>query len=139
MMAAMRRMLLRRGFPLWLLIGIGCLPACAASLQRSSAIGDVETGDATFYGRRQHGGPTASGERFNMYAFTAAHRRLPMGSIVRVENLRNGLSVVVRINDRGPFTRGRIIDLSYAAAESIGMLQAGVVPVRLRLLQIPVP
>jgi rare lipoprotein A len=126
-----------RGFLLALLLGLGGLSACGATLQASARTGETETGDATFYGRRQHGGPTASGERFNMYALTAAHRRLRLGSQVRVENLRNGLSVVVRINDRGPFTRGRIIDLSYAAAKQIDMIAAGVVPVRLQVLHVP--
>jgi rare lipoprotein A len=111
--------------------------ACGATLGTSAQIGDSESGSATWYGKGQHGGPTASGERFNMYAFTAAHRRLRFGSQVRVENLRNGLSVVVRINDRGPYSRGRIIDLSYAAAQRLDMLQAGVVPVRIRVLSIP--
>jgi rare lipoprotein A len=74
--------------------------------------------------------PTASGERFHASRMTAAHRRLPFGSMVRVTNLRNGRAVVVRINDRGPFKRGRIIDVSKAAAKELGMLNAGVVKVR---------
>lgn len=72
-----------------------------------------------------------------MYALTAAHRTLRFGAQVRVENLRNGRSVIVRINDRGPFGRGRIIDLSYAAAQRLDMIQAGVVPVRLQVLGVP--
>jgi rare lipoprotein A len=111
--------------------------ACAGTLRGDARVGDSESGAATWYGKRHHGGPTASGERFNMYALTAAHRKLRFGSQVRVENLRNGRSVVVRINDRGPFTRGRIIDLSYAAAQRLDMLQAGVVPVRLEVLAVP--
>jgi len=93
-------------------------------------------GEATFYGRPQHGGPTASGERFNMWGFTAAHRTLPMGARVRVTNLRNGRQVIVRINDRGPYgsRRHRIIDLSFAAARALDMIQAGVVPVRVEVL-----
>ncbi|HLL24263.1 MAG TPA: septal ring lytic transglycosylase RlpA family protein [Kofleriaceae bacterium] len=91
-------------------------------------------GKASWYGGRHHGGPTASGERFNKRAMTAAHRSLPFGTRVRVTNLRNGRSVTVRINDRGPFTRGRIIDLSEAAAEKLDMIEAGVVPVRLERL-----
>jgi len=126
-----------RGFLLaWLLL-LGGLSACGSALRTSARVGDTETGAATWYGREQHGGPTASGERFNMYALTAAHRTLRLGAQVRVENLRNGLSVVVRINDRGPYTRGRIVDLSYAAAKRIDMLQAGVVPVRLQVLGEP--
>jgi rare lipoprotein A len=97
--------------------------------------GDQQEGLGTWYGRGHHGGPTASGERFDMYALTAAHRTLPFGARVLVENLRNGAQVVVRINDRGPFTRGRIIDVSYAAATRLRMIRAGVVPVRLRVLR----
>jgi len=70
-----------------------------------------------------------------MYAYTAAHRKLPFGTLVRVTNLYNGKSVVVRINDRGPFKRKRIIDLSYAAAKKIGMIEAGVVKVRIEVLK----
>ena len=99
---------------------------------------NVQYGDATFYGKPQNGGPTASGERFNMYALTAAHLHLPMNTKVRVTNLRNGRSVVVRINDRGPFgNRKRIIDLSYAAARELDMIQAGVVPVRVEIVAWP--
>lgn len=96
-----------------LLMG-GFLPASAAE------------GVASFYGRSEHGGPTASGERFNMNAMTAAHRTAPLGSHLRVTNLKNGRSVVVRINDRGPFVRGRIIDLSRAAADQLGFISSGV-------------
>ena len=122
---------------LLLLLGVVGLSACGAALSKNAQVGDSESGAATWYGKQHHGGPTASGERFNMYALTAAHRTLRFGAQVRVENLRNGLSVVVRINDRGPYGRGRIIDLSYAAAQRLDMLQAGVVPVRLRVLGIP--
>lgn len=94
----------------------------------------VFEGKASWYGREQNGHLTANGERFNMYALTAAHRTLHMNTRVRVINLRNGRSVIVRINDRGPYSRGRIIDLSYAAARLLGMLEAGVVPVRLEVL-----
>jgi rare lipoprotein A len=92
------------------------------------------TGKASWYGREQQGGPTASGERFNMHALTAAHLRLPMNTHVRVTNLRNGRQVVVRINDRGPYGHKCIIDLSRAAAERLDMLNAGIVPVRLEVL-----
>ena len=91
----------------------------------------VEYGLASYYGRTMWSTePTASGERFHASRMTAAHRRLPFGSMVRVTNLRNGRAVVVRINDRGPFKRGRIIDVSKAAAKELGMLNAGVVKVR---------
>ncbi|WP_420393311.1 septal ring lytic transglycosylase RlpA family protein [Acuticoccus sp.] len=90
-------------------------------------------GEAAFYGKRFHGRPTASGERFDMHALTAAHRLLPFGTKVKVTNRANGQSVVVRINDRGPFARGRHIDLSRAAAAEIGMIKAGVASVRMEV------
>jgi rare lipoprotein A len=92
----------------------------------------VLQGKASYYWEPQ---PTASGERFNPRAFTAAHKTLPMHSVVRVINVRNGKSVVVRINDRGPYVRGRIIDLSKAAAEKISMVSAGVVPVKIEVFR----
>lgn len=82
-------------------------------------------GIATWYGRRYHGRQTASGELYDMYAMTAAHTTLPIPSYARVTNLKNGKSVVVRINDRGPFVDGRIIDLSYTAAHRIGVIAGG--------------
>jgi len=82
-------------------------------------------GVATWYGRKFHGKSTASGERYDMYAMTAAHTILPIPSYARVTNLANGRSVVVRINDRGPFHADRIIDLSYAAAYKLGYVNAG--------------
>jgi rare lipoprotein A len=78
-------------------------------------------GKASWYGGRFHGRKTASGERFNKHALTAAHKTLPLGSRVMVTNLKNNSSVIVKINDRGPFVRGRIIDLSQAAAQVIGI------------------
>ena len=84
-----------------------------------------QRGFASWYGKRFHGQPTASGERYDMYAMTAAHPTLPIPSYVRVTHLRNKRSVVVRVNDRGPFHPGRIIDLSYAAAFKLGFIQAG--------------
>ncbi|MDB9315866.1 septal ring lytic transglycosylase RlpA family protein [Spirulina sp. CS-785/01] len=91
-------------------------------------------GMASWYGPGFHGRRSASGERFNQNALTAAHRTLPFGTRVRVTNLNNGRSTVVRINDRGPFTGGRIIDLSRGAASNIGMIGSGVAPVRLEIL-----
>jgi rare lipoprotein A len=85
----------------------------------------VQTGVASWYGGKFHGRKTASGERFNENALTAAHRTLRFGTWVEVENLRNGKKVKVRINDRGPFTKGRIIDLSQAAAQKIGLSGVG--------------
>ena len=90
-----------------------------------------QTGGASWYGRKFHGRPTASGEPYDMYAMTAAHKTMPIPSYARVRNPTNGREVVVRINDRGPFADGRVIDLSYAAALKLGLL-AGVAPVEVR-------
>ncbi|MFU7528170.1 septal ring lytic transglycosylase RlpA family protein [Qipengyuania sp. ASV99] len=103
-------------------------------VEQREAARPLGAGIASYYGRRFHGRPTASGERFDMTALTAAHRTLPFGSLVRVTNPRNGRSVTVRINDRGPFTGGRLIDLSRAAAEQIGIVAAGHGQVELELL-----
>jgi rare lipoprotein A len=102
---------------------------------RTAAGRPVEHGLGTYYGREAQGGPTASGERFDRRKLTAAHRTLPLGTWVRVTNTRNGRSVEVRINDRGPYGRGRIIDVSEAAARQLGMLDAGVVPVTVEVLR----
>jgi rare lipoprotein A len=91
-------------------------------------------GQASWYGARFHGRKTASGERFDMRGLTAAHRALPFGTRVKVTNVANGRSVVVRINDRGPWSRRRIIDLSRAAAERIGMITSGVAQVIVEVL-----
>lgn len=92
------------------------------------------TGVASYYGRRFHGRLTANGERFNMNAMTAAHKTLPFGTRVRVTNPRNGRSVTVRINDRGPFIKGRTIDLSRGAAKRIGMIASGHARVKLEIV-----
>ena len=91
-------------------------------------------GKATWYGPGLNGNKTANGEIFDMYGMTAAHKKLPFGTIVVVTNLKNDKSVVVRINDRGPFTAGRIIDLSYGAAYLIDMVRDGVVPVKVEII-----
>ncbi len=96
-----------------------------------SSQGFVQTGYASWYGWHFHGRKTASGEQYNMYAYTAAHKTLPINTMVEVTNLKNGKHVVVRINDRGPFVKGRIIDLSYAAAKKLDMLKTGTTPVRI--------
>jgi len=97
-------------------------------------VGDKFYGNASWYGPDFHGKLTSNGERYNMYAMTAAHKTLPMNTIVRVTNRRNGLSAVVRINDRGPFVATRIIDLSKAAASKINMIGTGTAPVTLTIL-----
>lgn len=94
-----------------------------------SSLGYSERGVASWYGQDFHGKATANGECYNMYAFTAAHKTLPLPTLVRVTNLENNKSVVVKVNDRGPFVRGRTIDLSYAAAQSLGMVGNGTAPV----------
>ena len=100
----------------------------------SSSAGFNQRGLASWYGRKFHGRLTSNGERYNMYGRTAAHKTLPFNTYVRVQNLRNGKKTVVRINDRGPFVRGRIIDLTLTAATELGMAEDGVVPVRIEAL-----
>ena len=95
-----------------------------------------QIGTASWYGETFEGKPTASGEAYNMYDMTAAHLKLPMGSYVKVTNLRNGRSVIVRVNDRGPVVPGRIIDLSYGAAKAIQMKGQGLQRVRLDLVNV---
>lgn len=102
--------------------------AAAYSIGTRPAEAGSQCGRASWY---KLGGKTASGERNNPSAMTAAHRSLPFGTRVRVENLKNGKFVVVRINDRGPYTGGRVIDLSRAAAQQLGMLSSGTAKVRL--------
>jgi rare lipoprotein A (peptidoglycan hydrolase) len=93
----------------------------------------LQVGLASWYGGRFRHRRTASGERYDLRDLTAAHRTLPLQTVVRVTNLENNRSVLVRINDRGPFARGRIIDLSEGAAQLLGMRRAGVVPVRIEV------
>lgn len=99
-----------------------------------SAEGFVEEGYASWYGKKFHGRPTANGEPYNMYAITAAHRTLPMNTFVRVFNLENGREVIARINDRGPFAKKRIIDLSYGAASKVKLIGPGTTKVRIEAL-----
>jgi rare lipoprotein A len=103
----------------------------------SGTLGFEQTGRASWYGKAHHGQKTASGDTYDMYKLTAAHRTLTFGTRVLVTHVDNGRSVEVLVNDRGPFVRGRIIDLSYAAAEQLGGLGAGTFPVRLRVLAVP--
>ena len=99
-----------------------------------SAQGYVQQGIASWYGSKFHGNATANGERYDMYAMSAAHRTLPLPSYVQVRNLENGHTAVVRVNDRGPFHDNRIIDLSYAAASKLGMLGKGTALVEIRAI-----
>jgi rare lipoprotein A len=101
-------------------------PIAAPLLPAGEALREFEQGKASWYGPRFNGRRTASGERYNMHELTAAHKTLPFGTLVRVRSLVNGKEVDVRITDRGPFSRGRVIDLSRAAAEALGMMGLGV-------------
>jgi rare lipoprotein A len=98
------------------------------------AEGFVEYGKASWYGREFHGRPTASGRIYDMYAKSAAHKTLPLDTLVRVVNLSNRKSIIVPVNDRGPFVRGRVIDLSYGAAEELDIIGPGVVDVKVEAL-----
>ena len=110
----------------------GTAPTPAAPIPESG-----ETGLASWYGHPYHGRASASGEVYDMEQMTAAHRTLPFGTTVRVHDLDNDKSVDVRINDRGPFVDGRIIDLSHAAARAVGMIGPGIARVRLEILSAP--
>ena len=109
----------------------GCAPGLAGTPAAGVRSGYTQVGLASWYGREQEGTLTASGERFRMHDLTAAHRTLPLGTRVLVENLGNGRRVVVRINDRGPYAHGRILDVSLGAARALGMVEAGVARVRI--------
>jgi rare lipoprotein A len=98
------------------------------------SVGDTFSGNASWYGPKFHGRLTSSGEKYNMYEMTAAHKTLPMNTIVKVTNRKNGLSTVVRVNDRGPFVASRIIDLSKSAAKKLKMVGSGTAPVSIEIL-----
>jgi len=97
----------------------------------------VQTGTASWYGEDFHGKPTASGEVYDMYGYTAAHKTIPLGSKVRVTNLENGRQIIVPVNDRGPFVGDRVIDMSYGSAQRLGMVEEGLAKVRIEVLEIP--
>ncbi|HSA91407.1 MAG TPA: septal ring lytic transglycosylase RlpA family protein [Terriglobales bacterium] len=109
----------------------------AKARQKRAQNKPYQVGKASWYGRRFHGRTTASGEPFNMYQFTAAHRQLPLGTWVRVTNLKNGRWVVVRVNDRGPVPENRIIDLSLGVAQLLGFRDRGIARVRLDVVEPP--
>ena len=96
--------------------------------------GPEMTGRASWYGRDFHGGPTANGERYDMYSMTAAHRTLPFGTKLKVTNLDNGRECVVRVNNRGPFRKGRVLDLSKGAAQHLGMISSGIAKIKMQVL-----
>jgi rare lipoprotein A len=120
-----------RGVSLKAVVGVLLLVLCSCGKEPTHSL----QGIASWYGHPHHGRVTASGRRFDMYEFTAAHRTLPMGTRLRVTNLANGRSVNVTITDRGPFVRRRVIDLSFAAARKIGMIGPGTAPVHLEILE----
>jgi rare lipoprotein A len=114
------------------------LGACTRQRSPDPLPGGLQEGIASWYGEPFHGRQTANGETYDMHGISAAHRTLPLGTVVEVTNLDNGRKLKVRINDRGPFVGKRILDLSLGAAKSLDMVQAGLAPIRLRVLRIGV-
>src|SRR5579872_6975840 len=110
-------------------------PRLKTSIQGTSQ--HYQVGTASWYGKQFHGRQTASGEYYDMYQLTAAHRTLPLGTWVKVTNVRNGRWVIVRINDRGPVPQDRVIDLSYSAAELLGMEEQGLAKVQIDRIDVP--
>ena len=128
---------LKRRYMWALVITSGMLMGGCAGLTKGRAdlvIGMKERGIASWYGDDFHGWVTASGEVYDMHTLTAAHRTLPLGTIVRVTNVVNGRHVVIRINDRGPYVNGRILDVSYAAAKQLAMLRDGISAIQLEVV-----
>lgn len=126
--------------PVLVVLGLsGCGPASPRFASKDTNFerwdGHQISGVASYYADDFHGRLTANGEVFDMHALTAAHRTLPFNTVVRVTNLDNQMSVVVRINDRGPFKDNRVIDLSLEAAKKVGMIANGTAPVRLEILE----
>lgn len=120
--------------------GLLAIPALLAHVPSAEAkVGLTQKGIASYYHDKLRGRKTASGERYDSRAYTAAHKRLPLGTKVRVTNLETGKSILVRINDRGPFAAGRIIDLSRRAAGDLGILKVGLAPVRVEVVNLPSP
>ena len=110
------------------------------AVERGTSASDAyQVGISSFYGKEFHGRKTANGEVFDMYAMTAAHRTLPFGTWIRVTNLRNGKRVVVKVNDRGPYVEGRILDLSYEAASRLDMVKYGTEKVKIEVLKGKIP
>jgi rare lipoprotein A len=120
--------------PSFLFYGCGTTPASRHIPSTGYPIGYVERGVASWYGPGFHGRKTANGETYDMHQLTAAHRTLPLGSVVQVRSLTNGRTVTVRVNDRGPFARNRILDLSQAGAQALGMIGAGTDRVEIRVV-----
>jgi len=120
-----------------LLLSMMTLPACMTvpKGRGNYDTGYMERGYASWYGGYFHGRPTASGTIYDQFGMTAAHRLLPLGSVVRVTNPENGCEVMVVINDRGPYIRGRVIDLSYVAAKQLGAVKSGTIPVLIEVVR----
>jgi rare lipoprotein A len=125
--------------PLVLLIGIMLVydGYCLAERASPGTLTFVQSGVASWYGREEQGKPTANGETFDRHEMTAASRKLPFNTIVRVTNENNGRSVQVRINDRGPWVRDRVLDLSEAAADTLDMKGSGTAPVKIQIVEPP--
>ncbi len=119
---------------LMILTGCTSTSAIGGSKTKENAHSHALIGQASWYGNRFHGKLTASGETYNMNAYTSAHKSLPFGTIVRVTNTANNKSVDVKINDRGPYVKGRVIDLSYQAFTQIGNIKKGTVPVKIEII-----
>ena len=138
-----RRSRLARGLAgALLLVTLGFAVSCRSATRDSVRIGWSQRGEASWYGMPFHGRRTANGERYDMYRMSAAHRDLPFGTVVEVHNVDNGRRIQVRVNDRGPFIRGRILDLSFAAAEELDMVRTGTAAIELRVVelgQVPLP
>lgn len=132
--AVVRAPILAVLLPIFLLYGCGTSPAVRQVPVGGYPLGYVERGIASWYGPGFHGRKTANGETYDMHQLTAAHRTLPLGSVVQVRSLTNGRTVTVRINDRGPFVRNRILDLSQAAAQALGMEGKGTDQVEIRVV-----
>ncbi|MBD3226078.1 MAG: septal ring lytic transglycosylase RlpA family protein [Caldithrix sp.] len=139
---------------LWIILTSGTfVQACAADMQSRMArplVGDDEKnrdsslyvgqtfeGECSYYGSKFHGRETANGEIYNMFGLTAAHRTLPFGTIIEVTNMANDRHVRLRVNDRGPFKKNRLLDVSYKAAELLNMIQQGTTAVKIKIIELP--
>ena len=130
---------MKKSFKTWIFfifIFSTILSSCSLPVSREPyAPGYIERGIASWYGEEFHGRSTSSGEIYDMHALTAAHKLMPLGTVAKVTNLENGRSVIVKINDRGPFIDDRIIDLSYGSAGAIDMVETGLAPVEIEVLK----
>src|SRR3954466_11198202 len=130
----MRRVLASLLATMCLVATMAAGPVTQGSTSKQVTPKPYQVGRASWYGKQFHGRSTASGEPYDMFQFTAAHRQLPLGTWVRVTNLRNGRSITVRVNDRGPYVGNRIIDLSYGAAQMLELRARGTEKVRIDIV-----